>query len=724
MPYINEDSERSDAPATSHGVGRRRFLTVSALAAGSATLAACSSSGSGGGASNAKASHSDSATKGSAKEPLAKPASLSESPLLAAQVKAGKLPPVEQRLPEQPYVVPHGWVKRGNYGGNLSMLVSDTNGYDISEWFYEYSLVRFLNEGLDVGPGVAQKWESNADTSVWTLHFRKGLRWSDGQPWTTADIMFWWNDMANDAKFTGGGVPDECKSSKGTVATLAATDDFTLVITFDTPSPLFIEKVAEWVNGYQAAGAPWMVPSHYVKQFHPKYNKKVPETWAAVGGLWETHASYRRNPKCPTLAPFRLTSYNEGHGLSWERNPYSYLVTSDGDQLPYIDTWQQSAVQDPQVGKIKISTGGVDLSHGRFNSIQLADVSTLTKYQDKYGYQVRLWDTGSGTASVIFFSQDYQEANYRKLFRDPKFRQAMSLAFNRPEAQKVIYFEQGEITTGTVNPKTLEFTTGADGKAAYEGWRDSFAAYDTDKAKQLLDGLGLKDADGDGFREFPDGSKLTLRIELQADADDEHVQKDTRLVRDWAAVGINTKLNRVPPTAFEANWESGKYMLHSDWEVSGPPGPGLLNFQWMVPTEPSRWAPLQGQMYSLRGTPTAKTELDVDPYKRHPPRVAPEPGGPIDQLYKLLGEGFAETDAMKRQATFYQIVKIHKESGPFFMGVVADYPAVVVVKNGLMNVPTHDDLELGGSVNGWEYPTPAVYDPSTYFWDKPEQHTT
>lgn len=197
MLYIDDDPDHRDGPATSRGVDRRRFLTVSAMAAGAATLAACSSSGSGGGAANEKASQSDSATKGSAKEPLAKPTSLSESPLLAAQVKAGKLPPVAQRLPEQPYVVPHGWVKRGNYGGNLSMLVSDTNGYGISEWFYEYSVVRFLNEGLDVGPGVAQKWESNADTSVWTLHFRKGLRWSDGEPWTTADIMFWWNDMAN-----------------------------------------------------------------------------------------------------------------------------------------------------------------------------------------------------------------------------------------------------------------------------------------------------------------------------------------------------------------------------------------------------------------------------------------------------------------------------------------------------------------------------------------------
>ncbi len=722
MPDIDESVNVRDGSVGARGIGRRQFLTLSAAAAGAATLAACSKSGSDGGTPKGKASQSNTAAKGSTKEPLAKPASFSESPLLAAQVKAGQLPPVQKRLPEQPYVIPHKWVKRGNYGGNLSMLVSDTNGYDIAEWFYEYSVVRFLNEGLDVGPGVAQKWESNADTSVWTLHFRKGLRWSDGEPWTTADIMFWWNDMANDEKFTGQGVPDECKSSKGTVAKFDATDDFTLVITFDTPSPLFIEKIAEWVNGYVAAGAAWMVPAHFVKQFHPKYNKKVPATWAAVGGLFETNASYRTNPKCPTLAPFRLTTYNEGHGLSWERNPYSYVVTSDGDQLPYIDTLRWSAVQDPQVGKIKISTGGVDLSHGRFNAIQLADVSTLTKYQDKYGYQVRLWDTGSGTASASFFCQDYEEAKYRTLFRNPKFLQAMSLAFNRPEAQKVIYFQQGEITTGTVNPKTLEFTTGPDGKASYEGWRDSFAAYDTDKAKQLLDGLGLKDGNGDGLREFPDGSPFTLRIDLRADADDEHVQKNTRLVRDWYAVGINTKLNRVPPTAFADGWTRGKYMMLPDWEVSGPPGPGLLNFQWMVPTEPSRWAPLQGQMYSLRGTPTEKTELNVDPFKRHPPRMAPEPGGPIEALYKLLGEGFAETDAIKRQATFYQIVKIHKESGPFFIGVVADYPAVVVVKNGLMNVPTHDDLALGGSVNGWEYPTPAVYDPSTYFWDKPEQH--
>ena len=246
--------------------------------------------------------------------------------------------------------------------------------------------------------------------------------------------------------------------------------------------------------------------------------------------------------------------------------------------------------------------------------------------------------------------------------------------------------------------------------------------YDPEAAKKLLDELGVVDKDGDGLREFPDGSKLKLRIDINADAADEHKQKDAQLVRDWKAVGLMLAINPVPPTSFNDNWANGSYMIHSNWEVSGPPNTLLGNPGWLVPIQSDRWAPMQGTMYSVRGTPAEKAELDVDPYKRKPPRVAPDPDGPVAKLWKLLDQATLEPDEMKRQKLVFEICKIHVTEGPFFQGTVANAPAVEVHKVGLHNVPTRDNLALGGMTNPWGHPTPAVYDTETFFWDKPDDH--
>ena len=720
------DSINTEAPSeTGVGLRRRTFLASAGVAAAAVALAGCGSSGSGSGSAGTSDGGAASA-KGSAKAPLPTPASFNESPKLAELVKAKTLPAVADRLPSVPYVIPHNWTKKGNYGGTLKLLCGATSGGDagaIANYFYGYTVLRLLNDGTTIGPGVAEKWESNADTSVWTFHFRKGLKWSDGHPWTTADIMFWWNDMANNADYIAESVPDECKSGKKTIAKITAPDALTLKVSFDTPAPLFPAKIASYSRGYRGNGASWMVPSHFVKQFHKTYNKNVPSDWAGVGRLWETNADYKRNPKCPTLAGFRLAKYSEGRSLTWERNPYYYGVTREGDQLPYIDALLMTSVQDPQVGKVQITAGKVDYSHGPFNSLALADVSTLTKAQEKSGIKVLLWDTGSGTASMMFLNQDYKDPVYRKLFREPKFRQALSLAFNREEAKKAIYFQQGQPSTGTSGPKGAEFVGSDEGQKLYLQWRDSYVKFDPDAAKKLLDGLGVVDADGDGLRELPGGSKLKLRIDIPADAADEHKQKDAQLVRDWKAVGLSLAINPVPPTSFGDNWANGSYMIHSDWEVSGPPNTLLGNPGWLVPIQSDRWAPMQGAMYSVRGTPAEKTELDVDPYKRKPPRVAPEAGGPIDKLWKLLDQATLEPDELKRQKLVFEICKIHVTDGPFFQGTVANAPAVEVHKVGLNNVPTRDNLALGGMTNPYGHPTPAVYDPETFFWDKPADHT-
>ncbi|HEX3815282.1 MAG TPA: ABC transporter substrate-binding protein [Mycobacteriales bacterium] len=707
-------------------LSRRTFLYGTALAAGSVALAACSGGGGGSDTGSGGGGAVAGGAKGSAKKPLTAPTSFTEAPALASQTKAGTLPTVAKRLPEHPYVVPHNWVQRGKYGGTLNMIVFSSQGTTTAdsnrEFFYGHSPLRWLNDGQDIGPGLVETWSSNADASVWTLNFRRGLKWSDGQPFSTDDVLFWWEDIVLPGHFAQ--VPsDECRSGKGTLVKMAAPDATTLTMTFDAPTPLTADRLAEWAKGAIGINGPiWVLPKHYLKQFHPKYNKKIPKNWDTVGGLWENKSDWMRNPACPTLIGFRCKTFDNNKGVVLERNPYYWAVTKDGDQLPYLDEISIATVQDAQVGKLQVQQGKVDYCHGPYNQIDLSDVSTITQSTKKAGTRILLWDGGSGTGSMFFLNYDYEDAKLRKLFREPKFRQAISHAFNRAEIQKSLYFEMGELTTGTMSPKAIEFQANAQGRKVYRQWRDSYKDHDPEKAKKLLADLGLKDGDGDGYVEMPDGSPLTVRLDYSADISRTEAAKDDQLVRDAKAIGLRMKRNPVSPQSYGDQWSAGKLMAHTNWEVSNDPS-CLIYPQWLVPIESARWAPLEGEYYAVRGTAAEHQQKNVDPWKRTPARLEPEPGGPIEELWKLYDESKVEPDQLKRMQLVWKMIAIHIEQGPFFMGCVASYPQVVVVKTDLKNVPAKENLALGGFVNTWGLPTPAVYDPETYYWENPGEHS-
>ena len=450
-----------------------------------------------GGGGSGNASTGTNTAQGSATKPLPKPSKFQQAPNIDSS-----LPPVEERLPENPYVIPHKWVKPGKYGGKLNMNVFSSSGATTAEsdreFFYGHSPLRWLNDGKDVGPGLVETWETNDDTSEWTFHFRKGLKWSDGKPWTTQDILFWWEDFVLPQKMAQA-PPDETRSGKGTLAKFEAVDDVTLKLTFDTPAPLTADRMAAYCNGNVGKnGATWMMPSHYLKQFHPKYNKKVPKDWDTVGGLMEGKADWHRNPDCPTMIGYTCKSFDTNKGVVLERNPYYWAVMPNGDQLPYIDEIQFTVITDPEAGKLQVQQGSVDYCHGPFNQITLGDVEGLRNSGAKAGTELILWDSGSGTGSIFFFNYDYIDDDIRALIREPKFRQAISYAFNREAVQKSVYFNTGEKTTGTHGTKAAEFVVNAEGKKFYQQWRDAYVAHDPEKAKQLLDELGVKDSDGDG----------------------------------------------------------------------------------------------------------------------------------------------------------------------------------------------------------------------------------
>jgi peptide/nickel transport system substrate-binding protein len=695
---------------------RRRFLHLSAVAAGGAVLAACRS-----GQEEGKqgSNRQGKGGKGSAIDQPSVPSQLKEAPMLKQMVDAGELPPLEERLPGSPYVVPHRWLQPGKYGGNLLVNIPATDDPSNKNYMYGHSPLRWLNDGSEVGPGLVESWESNDDASEWTLHFREGLKWSDGEPWTTADIMFWWEDMVQNEEHSEV-PPDLATSGRGTVMEMTAPDESTIVMKFDAPAPLTAEKLADWVN--RGNGTTLMEPRHYMEQFHPKYGQEVPADWASADGEFDEKRDWATNPECPTMTGWRVSSYREGRSIVWERNPYYWCVDREGAQLPYVDQITMNAVQDPEVGKLQIQEGRVDYVHGPFAALTLSDVSGLRRTEDRSNIEVLLWDSGSGSGSVFFFNYDYREEKMRALIREPKFRQALSYAFDRKEVRKSVYFNTGRLTTGTMSPKAIEYTVNDEGRGVFEQWQQAYIEYDPERAKSMLDELGVTDQNGDGNREMPDGGELVVRLDFPAGTSNEHVRKNELLAEDWKAIGINTQLNPVSPEGFIDQWVVGRLMSQTDWEFAG--NPSLLSFPGaLLPVAPQWWAPLHGQYFLLRGTPEADREQDLDPYERTPPRTAPEEGSPIDRMWKIYDQAKLEPEDMKRYRAIWDITRIHIEEGPFFIGCVANTPQLVVINKDLRNVPRREELARNGWVNPWTHPTPAVYDPEAYYWDNPEEHS-
>ncbi len=601
-----------------------------------------------------------------------------EAPELAELVKAGKLPPVEQRLPQDPQVItPYGEI--GKYGGTWHAFQRDVR--HILMAFNGYSLVHWVRDGLDKTGGLAASWSRNNDATEWTINLRKGVKWSDGEPCTVDDIIYWYEDMCANPDHSDA--VEDWLIAGGKQAEMIKVDDFTLKIKYAAPAPLLPDRLAMWPNGHHQNGGRVVVPKHYASQFNPKYNKAYTD--------YREHdlkIAFWENPECPTLAPWMLESFEAGKRWVFTRNPYYYAVDTEGNQLPYIDRIDEIQVEDAEVQKLTIMQGGVDYIH--FHRLALADVSVLKENEAKGDYEVRFWDSGSGTGMMYFWNHDVQDENLRALYRDVRFKRAMSYAIDRATIQRVVYYNTGMLTTGSMSPKAIEFNFNDEAREMYKKQRDAYVEYDPEKAKALLDEIGMKDVDGDGFREMPDGSKYELRVDNAADAGTECLSVLEITTQNWMDVGLNVVINQIPPAEFGPTWRNGELQFRTNWEVGDGPD-HLLYPSWVVPNETERWAPLCGRRLELQGTEAATQEKDAIPWERKPPRFNDDErdliGEPVWKLQELYEVAKIEVDEMKRMSLVWDMINIHIDDGPFYIGTVANYPRIIFVSNKLMNVP-------------------------------------
>lgn len=191
------------------------------------------------------------------------------APMFADAVASGSLPPVDDRLPAEP-LVQDVTDSIGTYGGTLRrgfLGPSDHNNY--TRVTYD-ALARHAPDGGEVIPHVAKGWEANDDFTQWTVFLRAGMKWSDGEPFTADDVMFWYDSILNNEELTPS-TPLWMSNPDGSVVSVEKLDDTSVRWTYAQANTAFLLDLANKDGADKSIQNLVFAPAHYMKQFHPDF---------------------------------------------------------------------------------------------------------------------------------------------------------------------------------------------------------------------------------------------------------------------------------------------------------------------------------------------------------------------------------------------------------------------------------------------------------------------
>jgi peptide/nickel transport system substrate-binding protein len=605
--------------------------------------------------------------------PAELPSQFSEAPQLAEMVAAGDLPPVDERLPENPLMVlPVKSV--GEYGGTWYRGWRGINDFHCYGRIVYEPMLRWPRDPKDpVQPGLAESWEWSDDGTELTLFLRKGLKWSDGAPFTVDDIIFWWEDIENDENITPSIHAEWIVN--GEPMTLEKVDDATIKLMFAGPNGL-AETVGlafhgnQWPLGFERFG--FFAPRHYLEEYHPNYNSNATyEEFEAMA--WEY------NTERPSMTPWRITEWEEGadHMLA-TRNPYYWKVDVEGNQLPYIDEVYFYLVQDTTGVNTLALAGDLTMQH---RSIQLSQYPVYMENAEANDYNMLLWTTASASGLTFFPNQSYGDPAYRELMQNLKFRQALSLAMDRDVLNDIVWL-------GQATPRTISVVNDS---ALYQpDIETAYAEYDVETANALLDEIGLA-VGGDGFRTFADGSPLQLVIETSYTSGSQ--LDGIELVAEyWRAIGLNTSVETMSRDVYWPRAGANEVMI-ATWGTDRGLVP-MIDPIYQFPFDDRSWmGPAFGIWYKSQGAegeepPPALKEL-MDLYDQY--------RGTVDQDEQLA---IAKEIVRKTTMDLNVIQTAGMAPGP------------VVVKNNFNNVQSEHTAD-------WLIMTPGTQDPSHYWIEQP-----
>jgi peptide/nickel transport system substrate-binding protein len=460
-----------------------------------------------------------------------------EAPMLADMVAAGDLPPVEDRLPDRgDIMVVQPREDIGTYGGEITFNATNPTSWGITGYSaWDQQLTGFSTNWEIVFPEVAKSVDVSDDLTVATITFRSGMKWSDGTPVTTDDVMFWYNDI-----MLHPDLPNMSNSLKpgGTAIVVEQVDDVTVTFTAAQANPALPIVVARGVQGFPLA------PRHYLENWHADYNEDAQalaesegfDTWAGAF-LFHMNGQVGENdfdPDLPVVKPWMLDQVDDFGNKFYVRNPYYWKVDTGGNQLPYIDRQVRLLLGEAEVVILNVQAGSIDYG---FYNLEVSDLPVLKAGEAEGDYTTILWPADQGAMSKYQFNITVSDPVLNEIFNDLRFRQAMSLAVNRDEINEVLFFGQAVARQWGVSSAST----------FYEDWMGShYADYDPDQANALLDEMGLAMGD-DGVRMRPDGQPLAIVL---WDAIN-RIPMSELVAEYWEDVGVDVEINPSTREAFK-----------------------------------------------------------------------------------------------------------------------------------------------------------------------------
>lgn len=581
---------------------------------------------------------------------------LREAPMLTERVAKGQLPPLNERLPRTMLIVdPVEGKTLGSYGGEMRSLAVrardlrylSANGYT--------RLVGY-NEKLELVPDLVEAIETDGKSFTFTL--REGHRWSNGEPFTTEDFRYWWEDVAKNKDLSPAGPPDTLIVD-GQLPRVTFIDSRRVQFAWDKPNPRFLPALA--------APRPLGIfaPSAYLKKYHAKYadrkeldalaQKAKLKSWATLHNrLDDPYEQGNRN--MPVLGPWLNTTEQPANRFVFERNPYYHRVDWAGQQLPYVD---RIVIDISAAGLFaaKANAGDVDLL---MRGIAMADVPVLKQGEKDHGYKTLLWPDARGSAYALYPNLTTNDPEWRKLNRDVRFRRALSLGLDRRIINNALLFGLGIESNNTVMPESALYQ---------DRFRYAWMRHDVDAANRLLDEIGLTERDALGFRKLPDGRTAEIIVEVDGESAD--IVDALQLVAElWTDIGIKLFVKPQDRTILRQRAYAGQTIMVAS--------PGLDNAIPTAQMPPSELAPVRQDHYSW-----SKWGQYIETQGKAGEKPDLKQAQDLIALYQRWSQ---TADVEEQQQVWNDMLALNVDQ-QFTIGTVTGQLQPIVIARGLRNVP-------------------------------------
>lgn len=619
----------------------------------------------------------------------------SESPILAELVREGKLPPVHERVGPEPLVM-LGVEGIGRYGGTwIQAAISHKDLRSVKHRLSNCSLVRWSPMGYPIMPNLARDYEVRDNYREFIFYLRKGVRWSDGHRYTANDILYWWKREETDTAVLAQ--PSLWMRFRGKPGRVEKIDDYTVRFRFEEPYALFLEQMA--YEGRVVANS----PAHYLSQYHPVIGdpRLIEEKMKALK-LPSRESLYLElkewdNPEHPRLWPWIYRTKKENPPHTVVRNPYFFAVDPEGNQLPYVDRLLYIRKSSDMI-RVAAAAGELttDALHVRFE-----DYTLLMSQREANGYEVYHLSYGGGSEVILVpnlnrrIDPEVPATRFKhELLNRKEFRQALSLAINR---KGIIDVEFGGVT------EPAQAAPPPDSPFYEASLYRAFTEYDPEKANRLLDQIGLTRRDGEGYRTFPDGSRMQFMVSFMpiGGGGADLVQA---VVEDWAEVGVRA-VAREQSIRLYTTRQVARMQDFGVWGTASQFMP--LMRPWMyVPTSSVSYYALDYAAWYMRGG------LFGDPQASIPGAREPPLGHPLRRALELYDRATATPDEAEQVAIFREVLKIAAEN-VWTISISSPAPRLAVVKNGFRNVPKR-------MIYSWILQSPGNAGNETFYFEKPD----